>query len=245
MVILKYYLDFFFLGKVSSIFADQYHIQVVKSIPLLIINIFIIIFLFGSCKVFNPAMPVENYKYQNLLPHNSVINLYADIEVIKLENLINAKIDSVLYNDSSFEDHDGDNLMLKAWKDGRIGLQFEDNQLKWEIPVRILMKKGLKIFNYNVPLVDSWEYSGNLMLRFRTNISFNPDWSIKTLTTADNCEWIKKPSVKIGSQSFPVTYLANLILSTNRKAITEQIDKVFAENGGFKKYNGKSWKIIF
>ena len=189
-------------------------------------------------------MPVENYKYQDPAPHNSVINLYADIEVIKLENLINNQIDSILYDDNSFEDHDGDNMMLKAWKDGWIGLQFEDEQLKWEIPVRFLMKKGLKVFSYNVPLIDSWEYSGNLMLRFKTTITFNSDWSLRTFTTADNFEWIKKPSVKIGNTSFPVTYIANSILSTNRKTISEQIDKVVAENMNFKDYADKGWKIM-
>src|ERR1035437_7912591 len=100
------------------------------------ISLITVLFLVG-CKVYKPAMPVENYKYQPQKPQTSVINLYADLEVAKLEALVNSKIDIVLYDDNSFEDHDGDNLKLKAWKDGPVTLRFENDELTWELPLRI------------------------------------------------------------------------------------------------------------
>src|ERR1035437_452535 len=109
----------------------------------------ITVLFFVGCKVYKPGMPLESYKYQPQKPQTSVINLYADLEVAKLEALVNSQIDSVLYDDNSFEDHDGDNLMLKAWKDGQVSLKFENDELIWELPMRILMKKRLKVFNYN------------------------------------------------------------------------------------------------
>ena len=171
--------------------------------------------------------------------------MFFDFEIAKLEYLLNSQIDSVLYNDSTFTDHSNDDLMLKAWKDGKIRLNFENNQLTWELPVRLKMKKGLKIFNYNVPFVDAFEYSGNLILRFKTILTINPDWSIKTQTITDNYEWIKKPAVKIGSTSIPITMIANLILSANREAISTKIDEVIAGSFNFRDYASKGWKMLF
>jgi hypothetical protein len=208
-------------------------------------SILFLAFLLEGCKVFNPAMPVENYRYQIPKPQSSLINLYADLEVAKLEHLLNSQIDSVLYNDTSFDDHNNDNLMCKAWKDGTIRLNFEKNQLLWELPVRLQMKKGIKIFNYNVPYVDGWEYSGNLILRFKTSLTINPDWSIKTKTITDDYQWVKKPAVKIGSTSLPITLIANLILSANKDDLSKQIDEVIAQSFDFKGYAQKGWKMLY
>jgi len=209
------------------------------------LSVLVFTFLIGGCKVFKPAMPVENYKYEIPKPQSSLINLYADFEVSKLESLLNSQIDSVLYNDTSFEDHNNDNLMLKAWKDGTIKLSFEKNQLTWELPVRLLMKKGLKIFNYNVPFVGGWEYSGNLILRFKTSLSINPNWSVKIKTTTDDYEWVKKPAVKIGGTSVPITLIANLILSTNKDVLSKQIDDALAGSFDFKEYAQKGWQMLY
>ncbi|MEI6750111.1 MAG: DUF4403 family protein, partial [Bacteroidota bacterium] len=209
-----------------------------------LINLITVLFLVG-CKVYKPEMPLESYKYQPQKPQTSVINLYADLEVAKLEAMVNSQIDSVLYNDSSFEDNDGDNLMLKAWKDGQISLRFENDELIWELPLRILMKKGLKVFKYNVPFVDSWEYTGNLKLRFKTKVSVSHDWSIQTTTITDDYEWVKKPSVRIRNASIPITIIANLLLSANKETLSKHIDDAMAGSFDFKRIGEEGWKMMF
>ena len=190
-------------------------------------------------------MPVENYKFQPHRPQTSVINLYADLEVAKLEALVNSKIDSVLYDDNSFEDHDGDNLMVKAWKDGPVTLKFENDELTWELPLRIWMKKGLKVFNYNVPFVNSWEYNGNIKLRFKTKLTVNHDWTIKTTTISDGYDWVKKPAVQIGSVNLPITIIANLLLTFNKETISKHIDDVMAGSFDFRRIAEEGWKMMF
>ena len=59
-------------------------------------------FLLNSCKVFKPSMPVESYLAIPRKPQTSIINLYADLEVAKLEKLINSKTGQLLYQDTSF-----------------------------------------------------------------------------------------------------------------------------------------------
>ena len=101
-------------------------------------------------------MPVESYKSTPRKPQPSIINLYADLEVSKLEAYINGQMDSVLYQDTSFVDNSGDNLKFKAWKDGEVKLNFEQNELSWELPMRVAIQKGVKLFGYNLPMVNSW-----------------------------------------------------------------------------------------
>lgn len=203
------------------------------------------VLILAGCKVYKPEMPLESYKYQPQKPRTSVINLYADLEVAKLEALVNNKVDSVLYDDNSFDDNGGDNLMLKAWKDGQVTLNFDNDELAWELPLRIWMKKGLKVFNFNVPFVNSWEYTGNIKLRFKTKLSVTHDWSIKTATITDGYEWIKKPAVQIGGTSIPITIIANLLMSVNKETISKHIDDAVAGSIDFKRIAEEGWKMMF
>jgi len=197
------------------------------------------------CKVYKPEMPIESYKFQPQKPQTSVINLFADLEVTKLEALVNDRIDSVLYDDNSFENNDGDNLILKAWKDGEVSLKFNNEELTWELPIRIMMKKGLKVFNYKVPFIDSWEYSGNLKLRFKTRMAVTHDWSFKTTTITDGYEWIKSPSVHIGSTVIPLTIIGSLLLSANKEKISKRIDDTMAGSFNFRGIAEEGWKLMF
>jgi len=112
--------------------------MIFRKITVLISLVVVSISLFNSCKVFQPPMPVESYKPIPRKPESSIINLYADLEVAKLEYLINSQMDSVLYQDTTFEDNNGDNLKFKALKDGDVRLNFEQDELSWELPLKVV-----------------------------------------------------------------------------------------------------------
>jgi hypothetical protein len=202
-------------------------------------------FLLNSCKVFKPAMPVESYKFIQRKPQTSIINLYADLEVPKLEEYINGQMDSVLYQDTSFVDNNGDNLKFKAWKNGDVKLNFEQDELSWELPLRVSIRKGVKIFGYNLPMVNSWEYTGQIKLRYKIKLSVNHDWSIQTITNSNGYVWIKKPTVKIGNVEFPITLIANLFLPSNLKDFAKNIDELIAKSFDFRGVAEKGWGMLF
>ena len=106
--------------------------------------------LIEGCKSLQPQMPVESYRYVPAKPRTSIVNLHADLEVAKLEAIINSQVDSVLYEDKSFVDNGGDNLMLKALKNGEIKMAFEDDILSWEIPLRVSLKKTYALFLFKI-----------------------------------------------------------------------------------------------
>lgn len=219
--------------------------MIVRKVAMLSLALIVSIVLFNSCKVFKPAMPVESYKAIPRKPQTSIINLYADLEVSQLESRVNGQLDSVLYQDTSFVDNNGDNLKFKAWKDGDVRLSYELNELSWELPLRVAIHKGMKLFGYNVPLVDSWEYTGQIRLRYKSQLTINRDWSIKTITKSDGYVWTKKPAVKIGGMEFPVTLIANLFLPANLQAFSQQIDDVVAKGFDFRGVAEEGWRMLF
>ena len=201
--------------------------------------------LFNSCKTAKPTMPIESYLSVPRKPITSIINLHADLETSKLEQLINTQLDSVLYDDNSFEDNNGDNLKFKARKDGNVKINIEQNELSWELPVAVTIQKGLKLFGYNIPMVDRWEYSGQLRLRFKTKLAINRDWTIKTNTISDGYVWTKKPAVKIGGIDIPVTIIANLFLPANLQSFSMKIDEIISNSFDFRGFAENGWKMLF
>ena len=168
-------------------------------------------------------MPVESYRYVPAKPRTSIVNLHADLEVAKLEAIINSQVDSVLYEDKSFVDNGGDNLMLKAWKNGEIKMAFEDDILSWEIPLRVSLKKTYALFLFKIAYGDILEAKGEIILKFKTKLSVNRDWSIKTETKPDGYEWVRKPSVKIAGLSVPVKSMVDALLYVNLDSYSRKL----------------------
>ena len=219
--------------------------MIARKVTVLSLALLVIVVLFNSCKVFKPGMPVESYKSIPRKPQTSIVNLYADLEVSQLESRINDQLDSVLYQDTSFVDNNGDNLKFKAWKDGDVKLSYELKELSWELPLRVSIQKGMTLFGYNVPLVDSWQYTGQIKIRYKTQLTINRDWSIKTVTKSDGYVWTKKPSVKIGGIEFPLTLIANLFLPANLQSFSNQIDEVVAKGFDFRGAAEEGWRMLF
>ena len=216
-----------------------------RNVPIFCFTVCCCVFLIIGCTVLRPQKPVESYKSNFRKPQASIINLYADLEVSKLERLINEHTDSILYQDTSFTDNGNDNLKLKAWKAGKIKLGFDQNEMSWELPARVAFQKGVKIFGYNLPMINSWEYTGQIRLRYKTKLTINSDWSLKTATKSDGYVWTKKPAVKIGSMDIPITFIANLILPAYLSTFSNDIDEIFANDLDFKGYAKKGWGMLF
>lgn len=201
--------------------------------------------LSAGCKSLQPQRPAESYKYVPAKPLTSIVNLQADLEVAKLQAIINSQIDSVLYEDKSFVDNGGDNMMLKAWKNGEIKMSFENDLLSWEIPLRVSIRKSYALLLFNIPVGDIVEAKGEILLKFKTRLSVNRDWSIKTETKPDDYEWIKKPSIKLAGLSIPVKTMADALLYFNLNSYSREIDKAISESFDLRRYAEKGWQMLF
>ncbi|HEY5510080.1 MAG TPA: DUF4403 family protein [Prolixibacteraceae bacterium] len=201
--------------------------------------------IWTGCKTMQPQMPVESYKYVPVRPKTSTVNLQADLEVSRLEEIINNQTDSVLYEDKSFMDKGGDNLKLKASKNGRIRMTFEDDVLYWEIPLKLNIKKTIAFLAITIPIADVLEATGEINLKFKTKLSVNRDWSIKTETTPNDYDWIKKPSLKIAGFTIPIQTLTDALLYLNLENYSKEVDKAISDSFDFRKYAEKGWQMMF
>ena len=198
-----------------------------------------------GCKSLQPQMPVESYKYVPVKPKTSTVNLQADLEVAKLEEIINNQTDSVLYEDKSFMDKGGDNLKLKAWKNGRIKMTFEDDILFWEIPLKLNIQKTVAFLAITIPIANVLEATGEINLKFKTKLSVNRDWTIKTETTPNDYDWTRKPSLKIAGFNIPIKTLTDALLYLNMENYSKEVDKAIAGSFDFRKYAEKGWQMMF
>jgi len=198
-----------------------------------------------GCKSIQPQKPVESYKYVPVKPQTSVVSLYADLDMARLETIVDNNTDSLLYEDNSFEDNNKDNLMLKAWKNGKIKFSLQDDLLSWEVPLRLDIKKAVFLLAFNHPFGDVLEAKGAINLKFKTSLSVNNDWSIKTVTTSDDYEWVKKPTIKLGGITIPVTPIAYILLKSNLSSYSQKIDQTIASTLNFRAYAEKGWQMMF
>ena len=190
-------------------------------------------------------MPAESYHYAPVKPQASTVNLYADLDISRLEAVVNNHTDSVLYDDNSFVDNDNDNLVIKAWKNGEIKFTLQDDLLSWEIPLKVTIKKTVLMVAFNHPFGDFMEANGEIRLKFKTKISITSDWTIQTVTTADDYEWTKKPTVKLAGITIPVTPIASLLLKVNQNGYAQKIDKAIANSFNLRKYAEQGWLRLF
>ncbi len=204
----------------------------------------LLVTLLASCATVKIDKPVEAYTYVPVRPTPSVIGFTVEAKLSDIQRQLNETFTGLVYEDNSFEDNGGDNLMVKAWKQERITLTMKEDMLIYRIPLKLWIKAGFKTTQLGMTFSDYREVNGAIALVFRTRLSINPDWSIKTETEASGYEWITEPVVKIAGVNIPVKFVADLILKKNRKIIGSSIDESVKEFLDLKPYAMQAWKSL-
>ncbi|MCX6244379.1 MAG: DUF4403 family protein [Bacteroidetes bacterium] len=213
--------------------------QCFRKLPVLLIFL-----LLGSCSTLKIERPPESYQEIKYTPPVSYLSIPFEIDLKKMERLVNQQFKGLIYADTSFEDNDNDNLMLKAWKMADIKLAMSGNQLFYQVPLTVWVKKKFVIGALGFAVSQAQEVSGNVILKFRTRIAVNKDWSISSTTFSDGYEWVTTPSLQIGGISIPLPVISDLLLSANQNIINSQIDRAFRSSIDLRSYFEKIWKDI-
>ena len=209
-----------------------------------LLTVIVLTFATGCHTTLKTEQPPEYYQKGGYIPTYSYVNLPFEVDVAKLEQLINKQFSGLIYSDTSFEDHDHDNLMVKAWKTGDLHLTAEGNQLMYTVPLHVFIKKRFEIGPAFLNLTDTREISSDMILKFRTRIVLNPDWTVSTTTLSDGYEWLSTPTVKIGSVNVPLPMVSDIILDANQKDINDGIDQALQEYFDFRQKIKEVWKEI-
>lgn len=206
-------------------------------------SIILIIIFYNGCKTIESDNPAESYT-ENIVLKTSLINVPISINIKDVENLINTKLTGLLYEDNSYDDNGGDNIMVKAWKKDRITLNMNGYQIAYRVPLKLAIKAGFKIKKFGIQVSDYREINAEIALKYKTTIMLNKDWILMTKTSDDGFEWISTPVLKIGPIDLPIRALAGLILNANKEKLNTVIDKAINDYVDIKKYVQQAWEMI-
>jgi hypothetical protein len=202
----------------------------------IILFFLVLLVISAGCRVLKTERPPEDYKTDSYSPRYSYINIPVATDVGTLKKLINRQIRGEIYADTSFEDHDRDNLMLRATKTDSIEIGMDRNQFTYRVPLKVWISKrfsaGLLGYNYT----DIKYATAEVALKFKTMVSINKDWSINTVTLSDGYDWISYPQVMVGLMQIPLPFIADLLLKSNLQTVSREIDK--AIKGSFSLRSG-------
>lgn len=198
----------------------------------------------SSCATLKVDKPAEVYSRADVELQPSMIGLTVEAKLSDIQKVLNQQFSGLVYEDNSLDDNGGDNIMVKAWKQGDIKLAMKDNVIIYRVPLKLWIKAGFKTTKLGITLSDYREVTGALALMFRTNVDINPDWSVSTETSTTGYEWLTEPVVKVAGFSIPVKFVADLILQDNLKTMSKAIDESIKDYLDLKPYAQEAWKAL-
>jgi hypothetical protein len=200
---------------------------------------------FSGCSVLKVERPPQSFEEVNIRPPVSYLSIPFDVDLKKVERLVNQQYKGLIYADTSFDDNDHDNLMVKAWKMSDIKLTMDGNQLLYQVPLSVWIKKKYEIGAFGIGISDTREVTGNIILKFRTRINIQKDWSISTMTFSDGYQWITTPVLQLAPGiTIPLPIISDVLMNANQQDINKNIDRAFQSSIDLKSNLAQIWKQI-
>lgn len=208
-------------------------------------NLYIVSLLFiVSCKTVDVAKPPEKYNNQQIPVRTSVVSFTTQSRITDIQNEINRTFTGLIYEDPSLDNNGGDNIMVKAWKQGDIKIDMKGNILSYRVPLKTWIKAGFKFEKFGITLSDYRELNAALSLNCKTTVTLNPDWTVSTKTTSDGYEWLSTPVVSVGGMDMSVKFVADLIMQSSLKDMGKLIDESIKDYMNLKPYAQQAWDMM-
>jgi hypothetical protein len=170
----------------------------------------------------------------------STINVPVNFKVSTLQSKLNQEFKGLLYNDQSLE---GDNVAIKIWKKGDVGIKAENNKIYFTIPLHIWVKGRFKWEACDIcPTIDkSEETEFDLIAKSESALSLTEDYKIKTLTTGD-FEWgDTKPYIELGPMKIGLARFVEPAMRDQLGNLTRQLDAEIQNRIQIKQYIQQAW----
>lgn len=190
------------------------------------------LFLLFSCKTKQPLLMSEAVNTAEKKARLSSFYIPVLLSKTDLEATLNRQIDGPLFDDKITEG----SLQITITKVDTIRIELKDSTILYKVPLHILVKKNL--------FVGDVAAEGDIALNFRTNFNLKEDWSVQTATEIVNYEWIKEPKAKILGFNVPVKSVAERVLDSSKKRVTDLIDQQVKENFALKAYAAQAWTLL-
>jgi len=208
------------------------------------IIILLLLICVSSCKTIKPQRPESSTLVKTPAKELSVINIPVEYSLLDMEKEINEVFKGEIYRDDSFEDNDGDNLMVRASKIKAITLSAKGNVISTDIPLHIWCKVRWQEKILGIKLTKTTETDFDIVFKFNTQFNVDEKWNLITKTTSAGHKWIKKPLIKLGPIQIPVTNLIEDAIKEKMDEVAKEIDDDIKNSFDVRAYIDSLWLNI-
>ena len=204
-----------------------------------------IIILPTSCsKKIQPEKPSESYITKEFQPEISHIAIPIEIEIAKLNAIINKNITGLLYEDNDLNNNGGDNLLFKVYKHSDIQIDSKEENIYFTVPLKVWLKAGFEKEKLGVNISHYEETNFIVAIDFKSKINIDNNYKIQTQTEVLHYKWIQKPTLKFGVVEIPLNHLVDVMMKSQKENIGPLIDQQLKSAINIKKHIQDTWQSI-
>jgi len=190
----------------------------------------------SSCSTSKQVMalkPLPDYSTEVIYEKQlSFISMPVEVAVKDLQTQTNKYLNGLIYDDNSL---DGDNLMMKVYKEAPIIITEQGGKIVMDLPLKITGKVKYGLNNFGIDLSDTKDFFLNGTVRLNSSVGLS-NWKIITTTTIQDIKWKESPSLSIAGKSIPITYLINPAISIFKGRLSKLVDEAIAQSLDIKPY---------
>lgn len=194
----------------------------------------------GSCRSVKPQAPAEAYQTMEYQAPVSHVVVPIELSLREIETELNNQLTGLIYDDADFED----GVLMKVWKVSPILLSMKGEDIVYEVPIKIWAKVKWEISQFGFNISDEFTADASLRMTFNTKLKIGVFWKLEPQTTLQKYDWIQKPVITGGSISLPVTFIADRVIKSQQKIITEAIDDEIKNQVELRKYVEEGWNAM-
>lgn len=191
---------------------------------------------FSSCSTSKQVMalkPLPDYSTEVIYEKQlSFISMPVEVAVKDLQTQTNKYFNGLIYDDNSL---DGDNLMMKVYKEAPIIISEQAGKIVMDLPLKISGKVKYGLSNFGIDLSDTKDFYLNGTVRLNSSVGLT-NWKIVTNTTIQDIKWKESPAVIVAGKSIPITYLINPAIAAFKGRLSKLVDEAIAQSLDIKPY---------
>jgi hypothetical protein len=201
-------------------------------------------FIISCSKKIQPEKPSENYVNNEFQPEISNITIPIEIEIAKLNTIVNKNINGLLYEDNDLNNNNGDNLLFKVFKYSDILIEIKEDYIYYTVPLKIWLKAGFEKEKFGVNISHFEETNFVVSIDFKSKINIDNNYKLNTHTEVLGYKWIQKPTLKFGIVEIPLNSLVDVMMKSQKENIGPMIDQQLKSAINIKKYIQDTWQSI-
>ena len=202
--------------------------------------LFFVFTALNSCRSVKSKAPAEAYQAFEYKPPVSHVVVPVELSLREIETELNKQLNGLIYDDADY----ADGVLMKVWKVSPILLSMKGEEIVYEVPIKIWSKIKWEFNQFGISMSDEFTADAALRMTFNTKLKIGVFWTLEPQTSLQKYDWIEKPVVTGGSISLPVTFIADRIIKSQQKLITETIDDEIKKQIELRKYVEEGWNAL-